>query len=111
VTTGEWLATRAPAPPDALRQRLLEQLGPHGSRPSADAHEVLIDAATSLLTQLLREGRTTRDAALDLLVVDSLVTYAFEAAADAPDDLERRAERATTRIAALGLAEARPEAR
>ena len=63
--------------------------------------DALVDAAAAAMMIVLREGCLTRDAALDLLAVDALVTYAFEAAADDPERLEMRTQRALTRIAAL----------
>ena len=76
-TVGAWLAGREPAPPPALAE-----------------------------ARLLREAATTRESALDLLAADALVTYAFEAAADEPDTLPARVERATARIARLPAAAA-----
>jgi hypothetical protein len=53
------------------------------------------------MRSLLGDGCLTRASALDLLAVDAIVTYAFEAAADEPGRLERRASDALARIAAL----------
>ena len=53
------------------------------------------------MAAVLTDGCLTRGSALDLLAVDALVTYAFEAAADEPDKLEERTERALVTIAAL----------
>jgi hypothetical protein len=50
---------------------------------------------------VLHDGCLTRSGALDLLAVDALVTYAFEAAADDPHSLEARTSAALARIAAL----------
>ena len=63
----------------------------------------LLASAESAMAALLSDGCLTRQAALDLLAVDALTTYAFEAAADDPDRLEARAEQALAAIA--GLAE------
>jgi hypothetical protein len=67
----------------------------------AHAPEAYLSAAETLLTHLLRDGCAERGSALDLLVADALVTYAFEAAGDDPARLARRAATATSRIAAL----------
>jgi hypothetical protein len=69
-------------------------------RDAGECAPVLLDAAESLLRTLLASS-PGREGALDLLAVDALVTYAFEAAADAPATLERQANEAMTRIAAL----------
>ena len=53
-----------------------------------------------LLRELLQSGNTTRVAALELLAVDALVTYAFQAAASQPSTLEERAAQAMKRISA-----------
>ena len=92
----EWLAARRPAPPPPLARRLREVLG--GVEPDARG---CIEAAEGLLTRLLDEDCAARGAALDLLVADALITYAFEIAADDPTSLERVADAAMTRIAAL----------
>ena len=65
---------------------------------SADA---FLDAADAGMGTLLRGGCLTRESALDLLAIDALVTYAFEAAADEPEQLDDRAVRALARISAL----------
>jgi len=61
----------------------------------------LISAGEAAMVAVLRGGCLTRDAALDLLAVDALVTYAFEAAADEPEALETLSSDALMRIAAL----------
>jgi hypothetical protein len=62
---------------------------------------VCLDAGERLLDALLNAGTTSRATALDLLAVDALITYAFQAAADDPARLEQRAAMAMARIAAL----------
>jgi hypothetical protein len=63
--------------------------------------ETLLDAASTAMASLLTDGCLTRASALDLLAVDALVTYAFEAAADEPEQLDARAKQALARIASL----------
>jgi hypothetical protein len=67
----------------------------------SDTSDRLLAAAEHEMTILLTNGCLTRDTALDLLAVDALVTYAFEAAADDPATLEDRAKQTLARIAAL----------
>jgi len=50
---------------------------------------------------MLSSRATDRGSALDLLAVDALVTYAFEAAAETPAELEQLANDAMTRIAEI----------
>lgn len=99
-TLEAWLAAREPAPPPALAARLRELLGADalGAR-EADATECLLAAGEATLARLLREAKTTRESALDLLAADALVTYAFEAAGEQAATLETRAASAMVRIA------------
>jgi hypothetical protein len=101
TTVGEWIATVHPAPPPALHHRLQQLLTDGASRPVQEVPEACLEAGEQLLDALLTCGSTSRATALDLLAVDSLVTYAFQAAADDPSRIEERASRAMVRIAAL----------
>ena len=67
----------------------------------SETPDLLLASAEHAMGQLLGGDCLTRDSALDLLAVDALVTYAFEAAADEPSTLEERAKQALARIAAL----------
>jgi len=102
-TVASWLASRTPPPPGQLASRIAQfvatptDAGATGVAPV----ERLLDAATDAMSALLHDGCLTRNSALDLLAVDALVTYAFEAAADRPDELEMLATGALARIAAL----------
>ena len=103
MTLARWLAERQPAPPTALAGRLAVVLGRLDDA-EADVPDAMLATAERLLGELLREGSLTRDAALDLLTVDALVTYAFEAASEQPETLEARATDSMGRIAAIALA-------
>jgi hypothetical protein len=48
----------------------------------------------------LIRASTGRDSALDLLAVDALVTYAFEAASETPETLESQAASAIIQLSA-----------
>jgi hypothetical protein len=82
--------------PPALSARMAELV----DEPSAP--ETYLDAAETLLRHVLHVGCVARASALDLLVVDALVTEAFAVASVEPQLIERRAEAAVRRIAALG---------
>jgi hypothetical protein len=99
---GPWLESRGPAPPAHLAARIRALTDRATSAPDAAIADRLLDAAEVAMRALLPDGCLTRESALELLAVDALVTYAFEAAADDPDALERRAADALARIAALG---------
>jgi hypothetical protein len=100
VTIHDWLADRTPPPP-ALRTRIDDALGARANQPASDAASVTVAAAEELLRELLSRSTAGRESALDLLTVDALVTYAFEAAATDPSSLAARADDAMTRLAAL----------
>lgn len=86
-------------PPPELAARLTVMAGPFADRePTAES---LLEVAEASMRTLLEAGCLTREAALDLLAIDALVTYAFEAAADEPGALDGRAQHALVRIAAL----------
>jgi hypothetical protein len=103
MTPAEWLASRTPVPPAALRARLDEAL--HGMGGTTGAlPEAYLQAAERLIEHLLQGECTSRDSALDLLTADALVTYAFEAAGETPESLVPRATTAMRRIAMLGAA-------
>jgi hypothetical protein len=101
MTTAAWLATALPAAPPALKARLASQVARAGVRDAEATPEALLTAAEVVLEAIVEEGCNARDGALDLLVADALVTYAFELASDEPGTLVARAERAMRRIAAL----------
>ncbi len=82
--------------PAVLSERMAEAI----QRPSPP--EAYLDAAEGLLRRVLLAGCVARASAVDLLVVDALVTEAFEVASVEPQLIERRAEAAVRRIAALG---------
>jgi hypothetical protein len=100
----QWLDARRPDPPLALRTRIDAALGGELRHEPADTAETLLAAGERLARALLAEGASTRDAALDLLAADALVTYAFEAASEHPAELSSRARSAMARIADLGAA-------
>lgn len=101
TTVGDWFDALTPAPPDGLRVRLSTLLHPFAQLPMRQVPEACLDAGERLLDELLASGSTSRSTALDLLAVDALITYAFQAAADEPALLDTRAAHALARIAAL----------
>jgi hypothetical protein len=98
-----WLSARRPPAPVELLQRLEMALGSVSPVPER-TDDLLLGAGELLLAELLRGGCATRAAAHDLLTVDALVTYAFEATSEYdPSSVEERAAAAMRRIAAIGL--------
>jgi hypothetical protein len=101
VTVADWLATRTPEPPAELAERVRRALGPMLERSAREVPDAALAAAEAMLRELRRDGCACRAQALDLLAVDALVTYAFEAASEEPDALAARADAAMRRIAEL----------
>lgn len=99
---GRWISAHAEQPPAALRARLDSLVGGDALLAGdAPVPAALLHAGTGLLATILGSGSTQRDAALDLLTADALVTYAFEAAADDPGSLDAQAASAMRTISAL----------
>jgi hypothetical protein len=87
VSGGDWLETRTPPIPDGLRERLRAALNAPADEPALAAADVrcpatLADAGIARLEAAIAQG-SDRAAAYDLLAADALLTYAFEAAAEA----------------------------
>jgi len=101
MLAGQWVAARGEQPPAALRARIDGMLNAGGSADDAPVSEALFGAGRTLLATILNSGSTQRDAALDLLTADALVTYAFEAAAADPSTLDVQAASAMRAIATL----------
>ena len=101
MTVREGLSAREPRPPAALTARLHEVLGGDIDLDAGNACDVMLGASERLVARLLQDGATDRGSALDLLVADALVTYAFEATSQDATTIGRRAEAAMQRIAAL----------
>jgi hypothetical protein len=102
VTLREWLEGREPAPPPALAQRILELVAASdsGGQPK-DFAEVCVASAERALKDLLASGVVSRSSALDLLAIDALITYAFEAASDEPSRVSELASDALIRLSRL----------
>ena len=98
---GQWVAAHAEQPPAALRARLDAILNEESADRGTPVAPALLEAGQGLLATILGSGSVQRDAALDLLTADALITYAFEAAADDPSSLDARAAQAMRAIAAV----------
>jgi hypothetical protein len=105
VTIADWLSDRGTGAPAQLVDGVRDALGPEGSRPAAEAAEVLIDVTERELAKWLAEDPPSRTGAVPLLTIDALVTLALEAAAERPGDIDAIAERALVRLSALAGSE------
>ena len=104
MTVREWLHDRTPAPPSRLAARIDAVLGERGEAEHHRLSPLCLETAQELLTELAARPSAGRESALDLLTVDALVTYAFEAAAGVPESLESTATAAMIRLAATARA-------
>lgn len=104
ATVADWLSQHDPMQPTALRERLQELLAADAGRPAAQVPEVFIRVGKRLLEQIVNtdEPGDRRNAA-DLLAVDALVTYAFQAAAELPAELDEKAGDTMIQLAELSL--------
>lgn len=100
----DWLESRTPESPEALVQRIREVFIEHPEFAPLHRVDAFVDAGEVLLRRVLVTDTEARASALDLLAADACVTYAFEAAADEPATLGARAEAATVKISATGVA-------
>lgn len=98
MTAATWLAGRQPAPPPSLEAHLRQLVA---TRTEPDVASALLAAAMNELSTLLSTPDTSRRTAVDLLAIDALVTYAFEAAAADPSSLADRARSTEVAIARL----------
>jgi hypothetical protein len=73
-----WFESRWPMPPPTLRVHLARQ----AEDAAAELPEHLAAQGCALLQRVLGRPDGARELALDLLVADALVTYAFEAQAE-----------------------------
>lgn len=97
----EWLRARSAEAPAALVNCIAELFQAHPEWKALPRTEVFLAAGEVLLERVLAGDPKSRASALDLLAADACVTYAFEAAADAPLTVAPLAERAKRRIAAI----------
>jgi hypothetical protein len=75
-----WFARRRPTPPPLLQAHLARVAGGGAVAPLPDH---LAEAGHALLERVASRPQGGRELALDLLAADALVTYAFEAQAEA----------------------------
>ncbi len=87
--------------PPVLIERVQAVLAAGSAAEQLPVADALLKASTTLLGAVLADREAGREVALDLLAADACVTWAFEAAADAPGTLPAQAELAMERIAEL----------
>ncbi len=97
-----WVGEREHTMPPALAAHLREAMAGAERGEVTGTPDRLIAAGIDLVATVAAAEPMSRDQALDLLVADALLTYAFEAAADEPETLVARADAAMRRIAKIG---------
>ncbi len=75
MTVDEWLAALDPAPPPELAAAMRASL-------DGASGQDLLDAARRVLSRVLSSECARREAALDLLTVDALITHALDMSLD-----------------------------
>ena len=78
-----WLDSRRPAPPVALRERLVRAVNGRIPTPDSRLPAYLAELGQTLLQGVVSKPDGGRELALDLLAADAFATYAFEAQAEA----------------------------
>ena len=78
-----WLAVRGPAAPPGLAARLEDATGIDGAAGNQGLADHLARLGLALLNRVAGAPAGGRELAADLLAADAMVTYAFEAQADA----------------------------
>ncbi len=96
-----WLDARREEAPPALRARIGALVDAHPEWAALPLPEALVAASEVLMAAVLAAPPKDRRTALDLLAADACVTYAFEAASEAPERLVALAERSMAHIAQL----------
>ena len=100
MTIAQWLGTRQPAAPPALARRIAE-LTAALDPTRLDAAAQCLLAAERALPVLISADDDSRRSALDLLAIDALVTYAFEAASSQPERIPELAASAMVQLSSL----------
>lgn len=80
MSDSDWLSHRTPAPPEELASSIRDALKARNITSTAPTPTELLETAQALLYKVLDTECDSRDAALDLLTADALVTYALEIA-------------------------------
>ena len=99
----EWLdeVSHNPVAPTELSACVRQLLQSHPEWEKLSRVDAFTAASEALLRRVLSGGAVARANALDLLAADACVTWAFEAAADDPQSIVERADRATRGIATI----------
>jgi geranylgeranyl pyrophosphate synthase len=97
-----WLEARTPVPPEALARKLAEcvEAAPESALAGDSVAEVAGRLGVATLRRVVQRQGVAYDGAMDLLVADAFVTYAFEAAAEEGADTIGLVRRVLAEVAA-----------
>ncbi|MBC7791286.1 MAG: hypothetical protein H7Z74_15170 [Anaerolineae bacterium] len=101
MTVGDWLSSRLGFAPPALAGQVRAALDADMLRGVEELPEICVSKGERLLRDLLLKAPDARERAGELLLVDALVTYAFEAAIENVQTLDDRARLAIERLSAV----------
>ncbi len=101
MTVGDWLTSRLGLAPPVLAGQVLAALDADMHRGAEELPELCLTQGEKLLRDLLLRNPDSRERAGELLLVDALITYAFEAAIENVQTLDDRARQAIVRLSAL----------
>lgn len=101
MTVGDWLTSRLGLAPPELAEQVRAALDADMHRGAEELPEICVTRGEKLLRDLLLRNPDSRERAGELLLVDALVTYAFEAAIEDVQALDDRARQAIARLSAL----------
>ena len=101
MTVDDWLTSRLGLAPPVLADQIRAALDADMHREAEELPELCLTRGEKLLRALLQNDQNSRERAGELLLVDALVTYAFEAATENVQALDERARQAIARLSAL----------
>ena len=101
MSESDWLTRRTPEPPAELAAAIRGALKARNITSTAPGPTELLETGQALLQRVLGTDCDSRDAALDLLTADALVTYALEIA----NETSQIAEFAETAMSELARSE------
>jgi len=102
MTIRDWITSRMPEAPRALREQMIASLGPDADAPVSRTPELCLSAVGRGLDGLLSDRRFARENARELLAIDALTTLAFEYASQTSGREAELAELADRGVNTLG---------
>ena len=110
MSSGDWLSEMNPPPPAELASAMRNALraAQEDAPDRSPTPEQLLRAGETLLEKVLASDCEKREAALDLLAVDALITHALEVASRDPQRFEDFPDEVLARMSAVRASEELP---